>query len=202
MANLRMPQTQREQLMVFVGVLGFLGAGAYWYYAYSPATARLAVESVKIDSLNENIETLKTALKSGTIDVVKAQAQAYSENLDAMRRLVPTGNEVVELLDQISNSARRAGLELGKLNPLGVETGVDFDAYRYALSVTGGYHDVAAFLTNIGSLPRIVVPTNVQINVASANAGVQDPKRTVVTTFEVHTYVAHTAPPPTAKGGG
>ncbi len=205
MAAFRMPQTQREQLMVIIGVLGLLGAGAYWYYVYGPQTTIVATETAKLDTLNMEIDKLKTQLQAGQIQRLKQEAKDYAQSVEVMRKLVPTGNEVPELLDQISNAARRAGLEARTFNPLGPEIGQDFDAYRYALAVTGGYHDVAAFITHIASLPRIVVPMAVTVSVPqnAQQAGAPiDPKRTTQVVFEAHTYVAHTSAPrpATAKG--
>ena len=115
-----------------------------------------------------------------------------------MRQLVPASNELPTLLDQISTSARRAGLEVSKFEPMGPEQGQDFDAFRYRLTVQGGYHDITEFLSNVGSMSRIVVPVNVLMG-ALPNQG--PGKKAVTTVFELHTYVAHTAPAPAAKGG-
>jgi type IV pilus assembly protein PilO len=191
MATLSMPKTQREQLMVLLAVLGIAAAGLYWYLKYSPTSAALDTRQAQIDSLNRVNDRLKRQLAGGTVNELRQQAQMYAENLTLMRRLVPAGNEVPSLIDQISTSARREGLDVGEIQPLGPEIGTDFDAYRYKLRVNGTYHTIAAFLANVGSLPRIVVPVNLAMTVAQPNPL----GRTASTSIELHTYVAHTAPP-------
>jgi Tfp pilus assembly protein PilO len=114
-----------------------------------------------------------------------------------MRQLVPAANEVTTLLDQVSSSARRVGLDVSKIEPLGTETGQDFIAYKYRFSMNGSYHAVAEFLTNVGSLRRIVVPVNV--NMVTSQAQSPGAARSTTTTFELHTYVANTNPPPPPK---
>src|SRR5688572_4741579 len=83
--------------------------------------------------------------------------------LAVMRQLVPTSNEVPALLDQVSTAARRAGLELGAVEPEPVIVGDQFDTYRYRMALFGTYHEVAEFLTNVGSLGRIIAPINLQL---------------------------------------
>jgi type IV pilus assembly protein PilO len=195
--ELSMPKTQREQLMVFLGAIGLLAAGFYWYTVYRPAAAKLVIESTRIDSLDDKNKLAKALMASGTARELREQSKVYMQNLDVMRQLVPASNEVPTLLDQISTSARRADLEVSKLQPMGTELGTDFDAYRYELTITGGYHDIAEFLTNVGSMPRIVVPLNLRMTAIGTQGG---PRRTVSTTVELHTYVAHTTAAP-AKGG-
>ena len=54
--------------------------------------------------------------------------------LNVLRRLVPTENEVPALLESISSAARRAGLEFSDVQPDGVVNGDQFDTYKYKLA--------------------------------------------------------------------
>ena len=65
------------------------------------------------------------------------------------------------------------------MQPDGVVNGDQFDTYRYKLAVTGPYHQVAEFLANIGSLPRIVAPINVALSPSTrVNLEIARPRRT------------------------
>ena len=192
---LGMPQTQREQGMILVALLGFVAAGGYWYLQYSPKSAELATRSAYVDTLEERNSLAKVQSSGSSTSDMKAQIEEYGANLQLMRQLVPTSNEVPSLLDQVSTAARRAGLDIGKVEPLAPESSMEFrfDALRYKLMVTGAYHDVAEFLTNVGSLPRIMVPLNVTMTAVQQPGPKPDPKRAVTTVFELHTYVARGA---------
>ena len=100
---------------------------------------------------------------------MKQEAEAFARELAVLRHLVPTQNEVPSLLESISTAARHAGLELSDVQPDGVVNGDQFDTYRYKLGVTGPYHQVAAFLSNVGSLSRIVAPINLSVIADVAN---------------------------------
>jgi len=119
-----------------------------------------------------------------------------------MRRLVPTGNEVPALLEQVSTAARRVGLDISDVQPLPLLQGDQYDAYKYRLSVRGDYHDIAVLLANIGSLQRIVAPINLTLAPVpqQANASSTVRKQPVEARFEIQTYVARTTPTPAAKG--
>lgn len=194
---LGMPKTQREQAMVFVALLGFVAAAAYYYFAFAPQTTELAARAAHVDTLEEKNSLAKVQANGASTKEMKDTLEMYAANLQLMRQLIPTSNEVPALLDQVSTSARRAGLDIGKVEPMGPETSSEykFDALRYKMSITGDYHSIAEFLTNVGSLPRIMVPLNVQMTAIPQNGPKPDPKKVVSTVFELHTYVAHAAEP-------
>src|SRR5262249_2167913 len=119
----------------------------------------------------------KLEVGKGTAAKMRREADEYGQQLDVLRRLVPTENEVPALLESISSAARRAGLEFSDVQPDGVVNGDRFDTYRYKLAVTGGYHEVAQFIANIGSLPRIVAPINVDMKVSNRASPDRRPKK-------------------------
>jgi type IV pilus assembly protein PilO len=196
MATLTMPKTQAEQLKVIVGVLGLIAAALYWYLVYNPKTATLNTVQTTVEKLDSTNQIAKTEMARGSVSQLRQQALEYAENLVLMRRLVPASNEVPLLIDQVSQSARRVGLDVGAIEPMGAEIGTDFDAHKYRLRIAGSYHAIAEFLTNVGSLPRIVVPVQLALQAAPGT----NRERTAATTFELHTYVARTAPPNTGRG--
>jgi type IV pilus assembly protein PilO len=200
--ELRMPRTQREQAMSLLAIVGITGAVLYYMYVYSPKSAEMDTLAVRVDTLESNNQKAKAEIAKGTVEELQQQAQTYRENLELMRQLVPASHEVPGLLESVSNAARQAGLDIGQIEVLGVEQGQDFDAHKYKLTVNGPYHAVAEFLTNVGSLRRIVAPLNINMRAIGAQGArnrAAGPVPTVATTFELHTYVARTAP--TAQGG-
>jgi type IV pilus assembly protein PilO len=209
MAQFRMPQTQREQVMTVLAVLGLAAAPLYWYLAYAPKTVELDAKQVRVDSLDANNQRAKAELAKGSVNELREQAKAYTDNLQLMRQLVPAGNELPVLLEQVSTSARRVGLDIGAIEPLGVQQGDTFDSYRYRLRLQGPYHVIADFLTSVASLTRVITPTNVTLS-ANEQAAQQPPRagqlpRTVTAQFELETFVARTAaaaaPAAPASGG-
>ena len=59
----------------------------------------------------------KAELAKGNVEQLRAEAAKLQENLEVMRQLVPTSNEVPALLEQVSTAARRVGLDLATVKP-------------------------------------------------------------------------------------
>jgi type IV pilus assembly protein PilO len=147
-----MPTTQRDQLLLAVAFLAVIGAGAYWYFVDAPLQLEFAAQQARIDSLAASNQKARAALARGNVASIRAEADSLRANLDVMRTLVPASNEVPALVENVSNAARRARLELAGLDPQPPIEGEMFDTYRYRIRLNGSYHEIGAVLSNIASL--------------------------------------------------
>jgi type IV pilus assembly protein PilO len=188
------PQTQREQGMAAVVVISVLLAVLYYMQIHTPRAEELVVTTERVERLEAANDKAKAEMARGSIDALRAKAAQYAANLSVMRQLVPTGNEVPALLEQVSTAARRVNLDIGTVVPEPVIAGETFDTYRYKVSVVGDYHALGEFLGNVGSLTRIVAPMNMKLTPALNPAAIknrQKPNRSVLLSeFELQTYVA------------
>ena len=196
--------TKREQTLIAIGAAAVLLLGAYWYFLYKPRSAEMTVIQAHVDSLDKRNQQAKADIAQGSLQKLKAQAVEYEQSLKVMRQLVPRSNEVPALLEDISTAARRVGLDLASVEPMPVLPGEQFDTYRYKLGVIGGYHPVGQFLSNVGSLNRIIAPVTMAIKLHpvanNTKARLKKGESLVDTEFQVQTYVARTTPyaPPSA----
>lgn len=190
--------TKREQMLAGIGVAAVLVLGAYFYVLYRPRAAELAAVHVHVDSLDKMNQQAKADIAQGSLQKLKAQSAEYDQSLKVMRQLVPRSNEVPALLEDISTAARRVGLDLATVEPMPVLPGEQFDTYRYKLAVIGGYHPVGQFLSNVGSLNRIIAPVTMAIKVHpvadKTKARIKKGESLIDTEFQVQTYVARTTP--------
>ena len=192
------PRTEREKAMCLVVLVAVIVAVYYFMYPYAQTAERLAQVQTHVDSLDAQNQRAKAELAKGSVNELRAQAARYQRNLAIMRQLVPTGNEVPLLLEQVSTAARRVGLDIGSIQPEPVVAGEHFDTYRYKLGIMGGYHDLAQFLTNVGSLTRIVAPVDLVLKLPSSGMIPQHRKDEAViqADVDIQTYVARTGPSP------
>lgn len=161
---LGMPKGQREQSLVLVGIVAVSAIALYWYFSYSPRSADLDVKDRHLAQLVSSNQKAKAELAKGDLSALRAQLAGYQQNLQLVRTLVPSQNEVPSLLEQVSTAARRVGLDIASVDPQPVQAGANYDTYKYGISVIGGYHDLAQFFTNVGSMTRIVLPVNVSLD--------------------------------------
>jgi type IV pilus assembly protein PilO len=195
--------SKRDQIFISISVVAITLAGAYGYFLYMPKRAEIAVIADHVAALDKKNEQAKADLANGSVAKLNAQAAEYEASLAVLRQLVPTTNEVPALLENVSTAARRVGLDLASVEPMPVLTGEQFDTYRYKVSVKGGYHALAGFLTNVGSLNRIVAPVALDVHEAlpadKKKARPKEGESTLDTNFQIQTYIAHT---PTASNPG
>jgi len=166
-----LPQTKSDQTKLAVSLIA-VALGAYYYmYPYTSRADELATTRTHVEELEAANEKVAAEAKRLDARRLAEQSRGYAASLEAMKRLVPAENEVPMLLEQVSTAARRAGLDIGGVSPEPVQSGEHFDTYRYKLTVVGGYHSLATFLSNVGSLPRIVAPVTFALNRTQSAAG-------------------------------
>jgi type IV pilus assembly protein PilO len=188
-----LPQNPRDQKLLVLALAIAGGAAVYHQMYWTPKNEDLTILEMRLDTLDSLNKVAKADVARGSATKMKQEAEEFARELAVLRHLVPTQNEVPSLLESISTAARHAGLELSDVQPDGVVNGDQFDTYRYRLGVTGPYHQVAAFLSNVGSLSRIVAPINLSVTPTSRTGEVKPKKleQFLDARFQVQTYVAH-----------
>ena len=187
----------RDRNLVVLSVLAFGLAGGYWYQFWSPKNLELDEVDVHVQALRDVNQRAKSELAQGKTSELRAETERLERDLNVMRELVPTANEVPVLLEQVSTAARRVGLDISDVQPLPQLNGDQYDAYKYRMSVRGDFHQIGVFLTNVGTLQRIVAPINVALNPTQQQPRNRAPRtQPIDARFEIQTYVARTAPAP------
>jgi type IV pilus assembly protein PilO len=190
-----MPKGQREQALLLVCVVALAAVGLYWYMVYQPRAVALAEQQTRVETLVGLNDKAKVEMSHGSLADIRRELTEYQQSLSLIRSLVPSGNEVPSLLEQVSTAARRVGLDVATVDPQPVIEGANYDTYRYGMSIVGGYHELAQFFTNVGSLNRIMLPVNLTLSVSN-NANAQKTRRgsdgaVIEARFQLQTFVAH-----------
>lgn len=187
----------RDKVMGAITVLALLLCYGFYDMVWSPKADELSATQARVDTLLVSNQRAKSELAQGKTAEIRAEAERYAQDLEVMRRLVPTGNEVPALLEQVSTAARRVGLDIADVQPEPQLAGDQYDAYKYRLSMRGEYHQIGDLLANIGSMERIVAPINVTLAPVAADPRKKQRPRTqpIEARFEIQTYVARTPAP-------
>ena len=193
-----LPSSQRNQVLLVVIMLSIGALYAFYQFRWVPVNESLTVMQGHVDSLDVWNQKAKLEMSKGTEKQLLQQAAKYQQSLAVMRTLVPTGNEVPTLLEQVSTAARRVGLDVADIQPQPVIPGELFDTYRYTVHVLGDYHTLAEFMTNVGSLQRIIAPVNVRLTMPTNAERAKKLKRRkddsiIEAQFDIQTYVAKTS---------
>ena len=192
---------QRKQLM-YGGALLALMAFGFYTQVYEKRQDRIADLETRLESLN-TVNTRSRAIANGGEGDVDQQLALYRQQLDLAEGLIPSAEEVPDLLDLISAEAQRTGVELTLIQPVGATEEAYYTRRVYDLAVVGRYHAIGEFLTRVGSLPRIVTPTNLTVAPVAGQAATQRTRGTpsqgaqepldLEARFSIETYVIPSA---------
>jgi Tfp pilus assembly protein PilO len=183
--DLQSPQTRQKILLAILlsGGLGYVG----FQYGYMPKAAEIASLERRLQALEDQSRSARLVAEQNGSTSIESQLQRLQEQLTQAEQLIPSGEEVADLLDAISTEAERAGVNLSRIQPVGASTGDFYTKRTYDLAVTGSYHEIGDFLTRIGSLPRTITPTMLNLIVIEEAVGSGNP--TLEARFAIETYV-------------
>jgi type IV pilus assembly protein PilO len=160
-------EKDKKQLMGLLIALPLLAIVAYWYFVRTPKAQEAAELRATVDSLSRAVDSARRELASGTVEQIRQRVADFESGLTLMRELVPTDNEVAQLINDISDRAKLRNVHVSDLSPMGYEDAGQYRVARYRFSVMGHYDDVGAFLSDIASLRRIMVPHGLSLAPAS-----------------------------------
>ena len=107
--------------------------------------------------------------KAANYDAYKAQLAQIEQSFGTMLRQLPGETEIPSLIVDISQTGLAAGLQEKLFQPQ-AEVPRDFYAEKpIKIQLSGGYHEMANFVSGIAALPRIV--TLHDINITSEQKG-------------------------------
>ncbi|HXF94500.1 MAG TPA: type 4a pilus biogenesis protein PilO [Gemmatimonadales bacterium] len=203
---LGLPTDRRSQVFLLITMLALAGVYATWTYLVQPVRQEIVAVRAQLDTIDSIVRLAKAELAKGSKDEVERQVRSYGGMLAIMRQLVPEKNEVPTLIDDVSNRSKVRGITIGRIQPLSVEPGAPFDTYKYRLEVYGRYDQVGEFLSDVASLPRIVVPEELVLRPAAQQAQrfLNDTSGALLEAiFTIRTFVKSPtrAPAPAAPGG-
>ena len=199
------PQDRRGQMELLSAVVavvllyfGFSGFSMVGLAGYKPLGLHRDSLQTELDSITAQVGRAKRDVAGGAIEKLDQRLSEFAGTLDQVRQLVPARSEVPNLLDDITSRAKMRGTTFAGFTPQAIESGTPFDTQRYRVTVSGQYDQVAEFLTDIASLPRIIVPYDLHLTkVQGPAADTTQTTTTLQATFAVRTYVKQ-APDTTA----
>lgn len=178
-----------------VGYIGYTGAlvDMVGMSGLQARQARVAAVQDTVAQLEAATDSAKRELARGTVEDLRRRLEGDRASLALLRRLVPERSEVPNLLDDISTKAKIRGVTLSQVIPQAVQPGPSpFNTDRYTLQVIGRYDQIGTFLSDVASLPRIIVPYGITVseaNQAAARALGDTTGALLEAKFQIRTYV-------------
>jgi type IV pilus assembly protein PilO len=173
---------------ILLGLL-VVGGGGYagYEYLYKPRAAEIQALETRLEGLQMENRTARILTEQDGEDSGERQLTSYRAQLQQVEGLIPSSEEVPDLLDAIAGEAQRTGVDLALIQPVAAVAETYYTRRTYDLAVLGSYHQIGAFLTRVGSLPRIVTPVNLNVIVRNEETRSGDPQ--LEARFSIETYV-------------
>jgi type IV pilus assembly protein PilO len=151
-------------VLVVLVVLVVLGGGYYFF-----ASDRLeALERVAGEEQRLRQEFVQNQRVAANLEAFRAQLEQMETDLEIMLRQLPVSTEMPDLLEDISNTGKRNGLEFELFRPEAEQPRDFYAAKPITIRATGTYHQFGAFVSGVAALPRIVTLENATLSGVAA----------------------------------
>jgi len=98
------------------------------------------------------------------LDIYRQQLKDIEQSFGALLKQLPNKSDMDALLIDINQAGLGRGLQFELFKPAASETITEFYAeLPITVKVTGSYHDIGAFASDISQLPRIVTLNDISI---------------------------------------
>ncbi|MCZ6809697.1 MAG: type 4a pilus biogenesis protein PilO [Proteobacteria bacterium] len=170
------------------GVIGIVfavvvGLGIFWTIVENKAPQLARAQD---DEQTLRVTFKNKQKKAANYDAYKAQLAQMQQSFGTMLRQLPGKTEIPSLIVDISQTGLAAGLQEKLFQPQS-EIPKDFYAEKpIKIRLSGGYHEIANFVSGIAALPRIV--TLHDINITPEEKDVYD-RLTMEVTAKTYRYL-------------
>ena len=96
------------------------------------------------------------AFQAANLEPYKKQMAEMEDTFGALLRQLPSDTEVPGLLEDITRTGLGSGLEFEEIKLLPEAVQQFYIELPIQITVVGGYHDLATFVSGVAGLPRIV----------------------------------------------
>ncbi|CAM8668410.1 PilO Tfp pilus assembly protein PilO [Comamonadaceae bacterium] len=143
-------------VLVAVAIVVFL-----WFFWLTGSQEFLQAEQDKEAKLREDYKTKLT--KAVNLDVLKKQREQVQQYVTQLEKQLPSKAEMDALLSDINQAGLGRSLQFDLFRPGQVAVKEYYAELPITIRVTGRYHDIGSFASDIANLSRIVTLNNLAL---------------------------------------
>ncbi|MCE1251320.1 MAG: type 4a pilus biogenesis protein PilO [Comamonadaceae bacterium] len=159
------PLLPRVLLCVFIAVAV---AVALWFAWLTDYEAELDAARAEEVTLRQDYE--KKLLKAVSLDLLKKQREQVQQYVIQLEKQLPSKAEMAALLSDINQAGLGRSLQFELFRPGQVVVRDYYAELPIAVRVTGKYHDIGAFASDVAHLSRIVTLNNLSLAPATKDS--------------------------------
>ena len=158
------PSIPQYALFVFTSVLVVV---ALWFAWLSGSEETLKLEQDKEVVLREDYK--KKLVKAVNLDVLRKQREQVQQYVTQLEKQLPSKAEMDALLSDINQAGLGRSLQFELFRPGQVAVKEYYAELPITLRVSGRYHDIGSFASDIAHLSRIVTLNNLTVTPRADN---------------------------------
>lgn len=144
-------------------------AAALWFAKISEYEAELQTEIAKEQTLRTDYQA--KLVKAVSLDALKRQREQVQQYVIQLEKQLPSKAEMAALLSDINQAGLGRSLQFDLFRPGQIVVKEYYAELPIAVRVTGKYHDMGAFASDIAHLSRIVTLNNISIAPTAKDSG-------------------------------
>jgi type IV pilus assembly protein PilO len=149
------------QVLLFVFVMVAIVTGL-WFAWLNGSDAELEAEQKKEVALRE--EYKKKLAQAVNLDALRKQREQVQQYVTQLEKQLPSKAEMDALLSDINQAGLGRSLNFDLFRPGGVAVRDYYAELPITLRVTGRFHDLGSFASDIANLSRIVTLNNMRVS--------------------------------------
>ena len=145
-------------------VLAFVAIQAvFWFLLWQDQTER--IEKGRNDVAKQKDTFLEKKKLAVNLEAYKQQRAEIEQAFGALLKQLPNKSEMDALLIDINQAGLGRGLQFELFKPAANENFTEFYAeLPVSIKVSGNYHDLGAFASDVAKMPRIVLLTDLKVD--------------------------------------
>ncbi|NJM11010.1 MAG: type 4a pilus biogenesis protein PilO [Synechococcaceae cyanobacterium SM1_2_3] len=152
-----------KMVLVVLVIAAVLGAGYY----FLTEQRLLDLEKVTLEEKGLREEFKEKMRATANLEAMREQIRQMEADLQVMLKQLPTGTEMPDLLEDVSNTGKKNGLEFVLFKPEAERPRDFYAAKPITIRAQGTYHQFGAFVSGVAALSRIVTLENATLSGAS-----------------------------------
>jgi type IV pilus assembly protein PilO len=154
------------KLLLCIALIAAIVAGL-WFAWLTNSADELEAEKRKEVALKEDYK--KKVAQAVNLDALRKQREQVQQYVTQLEKQLPSKAEMDALLSDINQAGLGRSLVFDIFRPGAISVKEYYAELPIALRVTGRYHDVGAFASDVAHLSRIVTLNNINLAPAGSN---------------------------------
>ncbi|MGX5200679.1 type 4a pilus biogenesis protein PilO [Aliikangiella sp. IMCC44632] len=166
-------------------VLSLVISAAYYLFINEQTEDLVELERKEIDFKREFEQKQAKAVN---LEKYKQQMSTIKKSFQTLLQQLPKSEQMAELVEEFSYAATGAGCELLDASFLQEKASEFYSEKPIQIKVTGGYHQLADFVSRVSRLPRIVTLHDFHISVGQGDVPSSPGEKMLVMSITAKTY--------------